>query len=128
MIRTTIINIEFKDKTQLPGVKKVKELISKKLGKGIPSNLLNTDPKTDGVIFKKYSIDDPRFRDCDNVLNRRGDEKGFGKVFISNGELYNLKELANYIIKISKNMKEYEVAEATLKIIAELEQNLATKT
>ena len=48
--------IFFTDKTQLPGVKKIKDIITKRLGKEIPSNLLNNDEKTDGIIFKKYTI------------------------------------------------------------------------
>jgi hypothetical protein len=56
VIKATIINIEFTDKTQLPGVKKIKQIIESRLGKEIPSKLLNNDEKTDGVLFKKYSI------------------------------------------------------------------------
>lgn len=56
VIKSTIINIEFKDKTQIPSVKKIKDIITKRLGKEVPSNLLNNDKKTDGIIFKKYSI------------------------------------------------------------------------
>jgi len=56
VIKSTIINIEFTNKTQLPGVKKIKQIITQRLGKEVPSNLLNNDEKTDGILFKKYSI------------------------------------------------------------------------
>lgn len=56
VIRSTIINMEFKDKSQLPGVKKIKQIIESRLGKEIPSKLLSTDQKTDGILFKKYEL------------------------------------------------------------------------
>jgi len=56
VIRSTIINVEFKDKTQLPSTKKIKDMINARLGKEIPSYLINHDKKTDGEFFKKYNI------------------------------------------------------------------------
>ena len=56
VIRSTITNIEFKDKVQVPGVKKIKEIIKSRLGKELPAKLTDTDIKTDGKLFKKYLL------------------------------------------------------------------------
>ena len=77
--------------------------------------------------FKKYCSKDPKFRDSNNLLDRRGAREDLKTVLASNGEIFNLKELANYIITYSNNTEEFEVANNTLKTISKLEQNLASK-
>jgi hypothetical protein len=79
------------------------------------------------VVFKKYCSKDPKFRDSNNLLDRRGAREDLKTVLASNGEIFNLKELANYIITYSNNTEEFEVANNTLKTISKLEQNLASK-
>jgi len=74
-------------------------------------------------IFKKYSGNE-KFAECNKLLDRRGNSVDWETVFSSNEELANLKELANYIINISKNIDEVRVAHSTLNRIYKLEDNL----
>jgi hypothetical protein len=77
-------------------------------------------------VFKRYSVDNNKFIQCDQLLNRRGDSVDSKTIFASNEEVANLKELANYIIKNSDNSDEINVANMTLERIHKLESELST--
>lgn len=78
------------------------------------------------IVFKKYSETMPKFAECDRLLDRRGDSVNWEKVFSSNEELANLKELSDYIIKNSNDENHIRVAHATLDRIRKTEDELAT--
>lgn len=76
--------------------------------------------------FKNYSRSNGKFEACDNLLNRRGESVDWKTVYASNEEMVNLKELANYILKISQIPNELSVANVTLKRISNLESESST--
>jgi hypothetical protein len=68
------------------------------------------------LVFRQY-IDNPKFKLCEDLLERRGDTTNFVSVLVTIEELANLKELANYILINYKDYNEKRIAEITLKKI-----------
>ena len=66
------------------------------------------------LIFSRYT-NNPKFKLCENLLERRGDTENFVSVLATIEEIANLKELANYILENSNDYSEKRVAEITLK-------------
>jgi hypothetical protein len=73
------------------------------------------------AVLKKYTENNPKFLQCDNLLNRAESDT----VFSSNSELINLKELVEYIFNNSDDKSHVFIANQVMDMIQKLEKELA---